>query len=260
MLIRTFWIAAIATLAGAAQAGTVLEMVNRDLAGKGESTATTYAQSGRMRVDTGDNDRYVIFKDDALYSISRKEKSYTVMDRATMKKMAEQINPALKQMQEQLARMPPEQRAQMEKMMGSMTGVKQSSVQEVRKTARTGKVAGYACNYVEVVDDGVVSNELCVVAPGALKGGDELMAAALKMSALVQDIFKDIDAPWLKQSIDRQTANYGKIGGVPVQTRYFSDGKPAGDTTLKSIRTEALAADVFEVPAGFARKDMMAQR
>lgn len=258
MLGRKTWIAAILLMAGSAHAGTVMESLNKDLAGnRAESTTTTYAQAGQMRVEPGTNDGFLIFKNDTLYSINNKDKNYLVMDRATMKKMIDQINPMMKQMQEQLAKMPPEQRAQMERMMGKkIPGMGPASVQEVRKTARTGKIGGYSCNYVEVAEDGVVANELCVVAPAALKGGDELMNAALKMSALVHDMLQGMDAPWLKQSVDRQVENYGKIGGVPVLSRYYTDGKAVNETTIKSIRTQALPASTFEVPAGYSRKEL----
>lgn len=258
MLVRKTGLAAILMLATVAHAGTVMESLNRDLAGnRGESITTTYAQAGQMRVESGTSDGFLIFKDDTLYSISRKDRSYVAMDRATMKKMIDQISPVMKQMQERLAKMSPEQRAQMERVMGKkIPGMGQTSVQEVRKTARTGKIGGYSCNYVEVTEDGVVSNELCVVNPAALKGGDELMAAALKMSALMQDMLAGMDAPWLRQTIDRQVENYSRIGGVPVLSRHYSDGKAANETTIKSIRAQALPANTFEVPEGYSRKEL----
>jgi hypothetical protein len=255
-------VATILMLAVSAHAGTIMESLNKDLAGnRAESTTTTYAQAGQMRVEPGTSDGFLIFKNDTLYSINNKDKSYIAMDRVTMKQMIDQISPMMQQMQEQLAKMPPEQRAQMERMMGKkIPGMGQASVQEVRKTTRTGKAGGYACNYVEVTADGVLENELCVVAPTALKGGDELMTAALTMSALVQDMLKGLDTPWLRQSIDRQVENYGKIGGVPVLSRYYADGKVANETTLKSIRSQALPAATFEVPAGYSRKELGAAK
>lgn len=261
MLTRNLTIAMV-LITGSARAGTVLETVNRDLTGsKGESVMTTYAQGGQLRVESSDRDGSLIFKDDALYAINNKDRNYIVMDRATMKHMAETVNPMLKQMQERMAQMPPEQRAQMESMMGKhMPGAQKPVNREVRKTARTGKSAGYACSYVELVADGVVEDELCVVAPASLKGGDELMAAAQKMSALMQDIMKDIDAPWLKDTIDQQTANYAKMGGIPVLSRHFADGKAVQETTLKAIRSESVPAAIFTVPAGYTRKELMPTR
>lgn len=244
----------------AAQAGTVLGMSIKELPSGKESSSTTYAQDGHMRVENRPGDHTMIFKDDAIYSVDDKDRSYYVMDRAAMQKMAAQINPALKQMQEQMAKMPPEQRAQMERMMGGMPGMAKPSTQEIRKTSRTDDVAGNACTYVEVLEDGVLADEMCVAPAGALKGSKDLMDAAMKMSALVQDMLGSIDAPWLKDTIDRQAQNYQKIGGVPLRARHFENGKAVSESTLTSIRTEAVPASMFAVPAGYTKKDMMQQR
>jgi hypothetical protein len=261
MLMRNL-VTAVAMLSGVAQAGTVLETVHRDLTAKStEKLMTTYAQNGQMRVDSAESNGFVIFKDDALYAINVKEHNYTVMDRATVKKMADTINPALKQMQERLEQMPPEQRAQMERLLGNkVAGTQKAPAREIRTTTRTDKVAGYSCTYAEVLEDGVKQDELCVVPPATLKGGDELVAAGQKMSALMQDMFKDIDAPWLKESVDRQIQDYARLGGIPVLTRHFADSKPVAETTIKSVRTEAIPAATFEVPAGYAHKELLSKK
>lgn len=79
------------------------------------------------------------------------------------------------------------------------------------------------------------------------------------MSALLRDMMSTLDAPWLRQMMERQIANYEKLGGVPVLTRHYLDGKPSHETTFKSVRTEAIPAASFEVPAGYAKKDLMAR-
>lgn len=247
----------IALLAGSAHAGTVIEMVNRDLGGQGKETVmTTYAQDGQLRIEAGDRDGFSLFKDDALYVVNNRDKNYVVMDRAALKKMADAVSPAMKM----LAQMPPEQRAQMEKMLGqNAAALGGGAKQEVRKTSRSGQAAGHACSYVEVLKDGVIEDELCIVAPGTLKGGDELMAAAQKMSAMLQDALKDLDAPQLKQMMDEQTALYAKVGGIPVLSRHYNGGKPVSESTLRSNRSEALPAATFTVPAGYARRDFMSR-
>lgn len=247
---------------GNVQAGTVVEAVSRELPGGGQGDTTlTYAQDGRMRVEAKPGDTLMIFRDDTIYSIDTKDKSYYAMDRAAMKRMADQISPALKQMQEQLAKMPPEQRAQMEKMMGSrMPGMAKQKTQEIRKTGRADKIGGHACNYVEVHEDGALSEEMCVAPMGSIKGTQELMDAAMKMSALMKEMLSGLDAPWIKETMDKQIADYQKIGGVPLLTRHYSGGQPSSETTLKSIRSESVPAALFEIPAGYKKKDMMAHR
>lgn len=258
---RSVFLAVLAATSSTAYAGSVMEMQSRDLANAGAAptTVVTYAQDGRMRVEPKPGDAVMIFKDDVIYNLNAKDRNYTAIDRAAMKRMAEKINPALKQMQEQMAKMPPEQRAQMEKMMGNrMPGMSARAPQEIRKTGRTGKAAGHACTYVEVLAGGVLEDEYCVVAPGALKGSQELIESAKKIAAFMQEMLTSLDSPWVREMAERQP-NFDKLGGIPVMSRHFSDGKPVHESTLQSLRAESLPAALFEIPAGYARKEMMTQ-
>lgn len=259
MLVRTLPL--LLLTATAAHAGTKLETVTRDLSGGKATTINTWAQGGMMRVETGDNQTLMIFKDETIYAVSHKDKSYIAMDRASMKRMAEQLNPMLKMMQERMKTMPPEQRAQMEKMMGTTgPGGEPAPPPEIKRTSRNDKINGYSCTYVEVREAGTLTDELCVAPASALKGSNELMASAQKMSVLVKDMMAGMDAPWLKQMTQRQMQNFEAIGGIPVVSRHFVDGKPQNETTLAKISTESLAGSTFEIPAGYTKKDMMAPR
>ncbi len=258
--IRHLWIVmACCGCASTAIAGAVLESESRDLTASSTPAAIikTFAQGDQLRVESSDaRDGVMIFKNDALYHINHEDKTYRMLDRASMQRMAEQINPALKQLEEQLAQMPAEQRAQIEKMMGQQAGMTKPKPQDVRKTGRSGKVGSDACQYVELVEDGVVIAEACVAAPGTLRGGDELMSAARKLTALMQDMMSAVDAPWVKQMVNNQTANFDKLGGVPLLLRQFNKGAAVHEVRMKSLRSEALPANLFEPPANYARQDM----
>ena len=259
MLVRTLPLLLLTVTA--AHAGTRLETVSRDLADGRTSTINTWAQGGMMRVDAQSNDSSMIFKDDTIFAINHKEKSYIVMDRASMKRMAEQINPALQMLQERMKTMTPEQRAQMEKMLGTrIPGGEAQPQPEIKRTSRNGKINGYNCTYVEVREAGALTDELCVAPATALKGSAELMSSAKKMSVLVNDMMASMDAPWLKQMAQKQIQNFEALGGIPVMSRHLVDGKPQNETSLNDISAETVAASLFEIPAGYTRKDMMAPR
>jgi hypothetical protein len=263
MTIRTFSLLILTLGAAAANAGTTLETVNRDLSGGRTTTINTWAQGGMMRVETAPNDSTMIFKDDTIFAINHKEKSYIAMDRAYMQRMTEQLNPALKMLEERMKTMTPEQRAQMEKMLGGRLppgAGEPEKVQEIKRTSRKDKINGYSCTYVEVREDSVLTDELCVVPANDMKGSAELMVSAKKMSDLMQQMMAGMDAPWLKQMAQKQMQNFEQLGGIPVLSRHFTGGKPQNETTLTSIRTETLAGTLFEVPAGYTKKDMMAPR
>jgi hypothetical protein len=257
MLIRMLGCSLLA-MTGVSQAGTVLEMISRDLTNKTESVAKTFAQDGRMRVETGGaQETFVIFRDDTLYTFDPKRKTYVAMNRATMQKLASQLNPALKMIQEQMKNMSPEQRAQIERMTGTkLPGSEKAPVREVRKTSRAGKVAGYSCTYSEVLEDGVMQHEACVVPPADLKGSKELYDVGLKVGALAKDMMASVDAPWVRQMMDQQLENFTELGGLPVLTRSFDEGKPLHETTMKSIRTEAIAATQFDIPADYKQQEL----
>jgi len=270
MLIRSLPLLTLALLspalfAQAAQAGTRLETVNRDLSGKGGTTTIhSWAQNGMMRVETqGDSARRstMIFKDDTIYAINHQEKSYYAMDRESMKRVAEQLNPALQMLQERMKDMTPEQRAQMEKMMGGRLppGMGEAETKtEIKRTARTDKVSGYSCTYVQVFENGALTDEMCVTPSKDIKGSDELITTATRMAGLMREMMSTMNAPWLKQMAEKQVQNFAALGGIPVSSRHFEAGEPQSETTLTSIRTETLAASTFEIPAGYTRKEMMA--
>ncbi len=266
MPIRTLPLLTLVLCAGASQAGTLLETVNRDLSSSGGSTTIhTWAQNGMMRVenqaDSSASRSTMIFKNDTIYAINHQDKSYYAMDRASMQRIAEQLNPALKMLQERMKDMTPEQRAQMEKMMGGRLppGVGEPEKKtEIKRIARTDKVSGHSCSYVQVLEDGVLTDEMCVTPSKSLQGADELMTAATRMGELMREMMSTMDAPWLRQMAEKQVQNFAALGGIPVLSRHFEAGTPQSETTLKSIRSETLAASLFEVPAGYTRKDMLA--
>jgi hypothetical protein len=241
---------------GPVDAGTVLKTLNRDLSNNREMLSTTYAQQGHMRVEVGNSaGTVVIFKDDVLYTLDPKDKTYLMIDRPTMQRMVEQLGPVLKQMQETLAKMPPEQRTKMEKMLGSSAGGK-AIPEQVRKTSRTDKIAGYACSYSEVLREDVVVSEACVVAPAALQGSQDLLDSSAKVAVFMKQLTEGLDVPLIRQMTDRQVENYAQLGGVPVRGRRFAEGKAIYETTLQSLNAAALPATLFDVPPDYTRKEL----
>jgi hypothetical protein len=138
-------------LAGQIHAGTVIKTANRDLANDREIIATSYAQEGRLRIESGNaNGTVLIFKDNVLYTLNTQKQTYLMMDAAGLQRMVEQIAPTIKRVQEMLSMVPPEQRAAIEKKFGIPPGSGgKPAVQTVRKTARKERVAGYACSISE---------------------------------------------------------------------------------------------------------------
>lgn len=242
-----------------AHAGTVYETTTRELAGGKDSSTKLLVQSGKLRVERTEqgNDGVMIYKDEAVHVLNPKEKNYVLIDRAAIKQFADKVNPALKQMEEQLKNMSPEQRAMVEKMMGSRLPQQEAAPAEVVKTARKDKIAGIACTYSEVRRNGAIEQELCLAPPSSLTGGQEMFDVARKMSALMEEMLSSLQSPTLRQSLGEQVQPYAKLDGFPVFSRVYEGGKPSLETTLTSMRSETIAAGQFDIPAGYTRKDMM---
>lgn len=246
-------------LAPVAFGGAVLEMTDRDLrSGKVTGGQTYFAQGGKVRIDHGGPERngdYALFRDQTLFNVNSKSKTYTKMDSEALAAMGNRMKSAMSQMQAQMANMPPEQRAQIEKMMGKQMGGAAPAAKPKRtltNTGKTEKTAGYTCTVWNETVDGVLDTQLCVVPPGALKGGDELFAALKEFGKFMREF---ADAMPHGQR-DSNNSDYERINGIPVITRDIEGGKPVRETRVTASRTESLGAAVFELPKGYTQKKM----
>lgn len=248
----------------AARAGVVLEAAELDPAsGKERSTTTMRAEDGKLRMEHYEGTKQtavMIFRDDAIHVLDPSDRSFVVIDRAAIRQIADTVNPALEQMQAQLERMPPDQRAMVEQMLensmpGGLGGGPQP-VREVRRTDRVDEVAGMSCRVHEMLADGQIEREVCVAAAGSMPGGPQFYDALTRMGRLMQELMDSIDAPWLKQSIDEQWTNVEKLDGVPIRGREYRNDEVVSELVVKDIRDEAAPAGSFVVPEGYTRREI----
>jgi hypothetical protein len=110
-----------------AGAGVVMDMVTRNASGQETDRTKIHAQSKKIRMDIdseGADDGMMIFRDNEFVYVNHSDKSYIVTDEAMLEEVSAQISDAMKEMEKQLAGMPPEQRAMVEQMMkGRMQGM-----------------------------------------------------------------------------------------------------------------------------------------
>lgn len=235
-------------------AGVRIETVTRDIKTQvaNGGAQVVMVQDGRIRMNNAGHGNGMILKDSVLYVIDDKRKTYSELDKATMKQASDQAGAAMKQMQEQLKNMPPEQRAQMEKMLGAnmpgMSGKKDTY--EVKDTGKSETSEGRKCRVWNLLKNGVVNEELCVVPFSSLPGKEdfeksfkELAEAAIGMAG---------NLPGAGDSIKARNS----INGFPVRVRQFDDaGKPRGtETVLTKWLEESLPGSTFEIPAGYTKK------
>jgi hypothetical protein len=253
-------------LAGAAaHAGAIYHTVERDAAsGETQSTTTLSVEDGRLLVEqtqTGQTqpENSMIFKDGDMIVVDHRRKSYTLIDKASLQKMAGSVNQAMKQMEQAMAAMSPEQRAMVEKMMSkSMPGATQAKAAaiEFRDTGRTEKAGEYTCRLWEARSAGELRWQHCVVDFGKVTGSEEMLNIMKKMSTMMEEFTASMDVPWLKQAMNTGWEGLQSIDGYPVLTRSFRNGQPDTETVLQSARTASVPADRFTPPAGYERKEL----
>ncbi len=148
------WMACGALAAQAASAGVYVEMVDHDIkSNKTELAQKIYVQNGNGRFVDAEGHATLI-KNGTFYIIDDKDKSYVMFDKATMEQLAKKISEAMEKMKEQLAQLPPEQRAQMEQMMPGLSGGDKKWTVEVIDTGKSDKVDGRNCRIWDVKRDG----------------------------------------------------------------------------------------------------------
>ena len=243
--------------ATAAPAGVRVETVTRDIKTQvvDGGTQVVMVQDGKVRVNNAKDASGVILSNSLLYVLDDKKKTYMEIDKATMQKTADQAGAAMKQMQEQMKNMPPEQRAQMEKMMGAhmpgmMSGKKDTY--EAKDTGRNDTSEGRKCRVWNLLKNGAVHEELCVVPFSSLPGKEDFEKTFKALAEAFEGMAKGM--PGAGDSIKARTA----INGYPVRIRSIDEtGKPRGtETVMTKWVEESLPGATFEVPAGYKKKEL----
>jgi hypothetical protein len=248
-----------------AHAGVYIENVEKQLDGStAPVTSKMWFDGGRMRIERPDHEgqSLVIFKDQAMYAMDSKTKSYRVIDKATAEKMGAQVAAAKKQMEARMAAMPPEQRKKMEEMMaklgqggaaGMLPGGAKAPQRSLKNTGRTETAAGIKCTIWEVSVGGTKDEELCAAPASSVPNGDEVIKSFRDIGTMMKSLTDSLGStreenqPWH----DMETIN-----GVPILTREFTDGKATSETRMSVVRKESVAAASFEVPAGYTEKKL----
>ena len=244
-------------IAHAANAGVYVETVSHDTkANTTELSQKMYVQSGAGRFVDPEG-RSSIIKGETMYIVDENEKSYIVLDKATMEQLGKQLSAAMDRMKDQLAKMPPEQRAQMEQMMGIKAPTDDGASWEVETidTGKSDKVEGRACKIWDVKRNGKLDDQLCVAPYSSLPGKEDFQATFRNFGKVFEQMGKSL--PTFSGMMSNEMAALTKVNGFPVRTRSYENGKLADEERLVKIwREETIPASMFEVPAGYTQKKM----
>jgi len=137
-------------------------------------------------------------------------------------------------------------------MKGMMQKMQQTTA-TVTDTGHTDRAGSWPCEVWQVLRNGNTVSESCIASRGSLTGGDELVDATHKASAVAADVLSSVPAA---RASAQQFALYGKVDGFPVRTREISRGKAESEDIVTSIERQSLPADKFAIPKGFTQTTM----
>jgi hypothetical protein len=249
-------------------AGVVMDLVTKSPTGQEADRTNIFAQSEKIRMDMnadkGSGSRVsMIFLGDQFLILEHSDKSYIVMDEAMLDEVSTQISDAMKQMEAQLANLPPEQRAMMEKMMqGQMQGMMgqhndPAAGPRIEATG-TGRWQSYDCKNYSVYEGAQKTQDICAATLDQLAGGEEMMQAFRRMAVFITKMTESMPM----QSNDGLNPGelMDQIGGFPVHTIEYENGQVTAEISLESVTEQDLDEDLFSAPSDYRRQNLFQGR
>jgi len=278
------WLMAVAllgTLAATtapASAGWVIDQVMKG-GGGDDNRQRLFLQQNRLKtlvMDGANVTNAVVMDLDAqtITQIDYKQRAYTTataaeyaaLMRQGVEKMGEaagQIQSQMKELEEQLKNLPPEQRRQIEAMMkqaqpqGSKPGAPALKPEDcapdktdIKRTGKTANVAGYDAVGYQLFTNGKLDSEV-FIAP-AITAIREIDPA--KLERMMREIVRALP----------QCPPRGQLIGADPVWKLMKDGYPVRSvdqgggsiTEVTKAESRSIAASEFQPPAGFARKTL----
>ena len=198
-----------------------------------------------------------------MIMVNHQDKTYVVLDQATMNELASVMSEAMKQFEAAMKDATPEEREMMEKMMkGRMPGMGDSEyVEPVLKKAGTGKANGYSCTKYDVYRGEVKISQHCVASWSSVEGGDEMKTVMLEMAEFMDQMAKSFSKSKGIMGNQIQFENnvfnqLRKLNGFPVQTIDYENGAVESESNFVSSKKVSVNPNDLEPPAGYKKQDM----
>lgn len=249
-------------LANAAQAGWIIQGTRTDAGGIPQAQ-TTFLDPHGIRIESPEG--LVIFQaaEKRCIIADPTSKTYQILDRDAMKRMAEAMSAPLKEMEAAMAQMTPEQKAIMQQMMGgnmapapptrSAAPVAPAPAPVYRKLADDVPVGPWKTTHYEVLLDGVKESEIWLAAPHDLPIDRELIQLFQELAQFFEEMTTALPMggaaskePW-SLVLEGPSAP----AGISVKEIVYASGAPATSWELTHAARAELEAEKFAIPAGF---------
>lgn len=244
----------------ASNAGVLMVSTHESYEPSMTSTVKAYIDKDKMRVETkgSDGDFAFIFRGDKqlFWSIDYKNRTYVETTKEDLKKMTAHIQSAMKQMEEQLKNLPPEQRKQMEQMMQGQAKQQSQAPKTIYKKVASGvNVSKWSCDKYEGLLEGKKVSELWTADWQKLGLSAEDFKVMQDMAEFFKGFSESISSSFYQVGTEDWEKQQG-YKGVPIKEIHYSGDKLIYKTELMDIRKMDFAPSSFEVPSGFKKEKM----
>lgn len=277
----------LAALAGAADAAVVVVTESETASppagqaaakpAKPQYRGTMYLDGEHVRIDgtsntkDGEMEGTVLFRaqPESFVFLDAGDKSYTEMTREDAKRIGGALDTARKQMQEQLAKMTPEQRKVVEQAMAGMGGdvlmkapPAKKAVEPAKAVANgtTDKVADRACKGFDVTRGGTKIAEACIASWADLGLSPQDVEGLRKMTAFQQQMLAEVNFEGLQAAPGAEAFEViDQVKGFPLRVKTGLNGKRPMAMRVVKIERKDVDPKLFTVPQGWTKKDLAAE-
>jgi hypothetical protein len=250
----------LAVPSGPADAEWLIEMQVTDDAGH-ERPGRIYLDGDDLRIEVDqDPPVQIIYSDDgpALIHLDPAARTYTVMDRELASQVSGEMQAARRAMEAQLAALPPEQRAALERMMPQPPAASERPKLEVVRTDRSRQVDGRTCRVRELRRGTEVTTELCVIDWKEAGIGRTQLRAFREMARFQQDLVREAAGPFAGALESQPFDAYEELDGYPVETRPLRGAE--GYTRMGLPRKQETDPARYRPPEGWSRRALVPGR
>lgn len=218
---------------------------------KGGSISTMLLAGGKIRVDADAN--HSIIMDPAagtMVTIDHGKRRYTRIGPQEMAAMQAKVREAMAELEQAMANVPPELRAQMEQMAGGMLGGK--PIVATAASGRSETIDGITCSFHRIEALGQMVAEICLARLEEIPWlGSEERATFAAVHRMQQQMLEGMR----QGPLASLTASPFALEGLPLVQVDHSRGKPSR-SVLARVSREALPAGLFEPPAGYREEKL----
>ena len=227
-------------------AGVRIQMEDTDLSDNSTTPSEILIDATRFRVNLPDTSMMFVNENGGKIMVLNKERNEVrVVDKATMERMSNALNGAMAQLQEQMAKMPPEQRAMMERMMkGKMKGMLGAAGAPAAEPVRTeytntgdATVNGFSCTNYQGTRQGQVVADVCATDPANL----HLTTAEFAVFDDMRNFVKSLTDALAKSPMGAMAGAFTNpiadqgFQGFPVERYTYEDGKRVRRDAVTSV-------------------------